>query len=84
ISRMAPHTKHYHVEDIASTRVHRHLIPGCGAIDFEAVLREIRRSSYDGWLTVELYPYLDDPDGAGRQAKEYIERVGTRVMGGYS
>lgn len=76
IARMAPHTRHYHLEDIAATREHRHLIPGQGAIDFPAVLREIARSGYQGWITVELYPYVDDPDGAGRQAKEYLERMG--------
>jgi len=75
IAQLAPHTKHYHIEDIAATREHRHLIPGHGAIDFAAVLGEIARTGYDGWITVELYPYLDNPDDAGREAKEYLERV---------
>jgi sugar phosphate isomerase/epimerase len=75
IARMGPHTKHYHIEDIAVTREHRHLIPGRGAIDFAAVLREIARTGYDGWITVELYPYLDNPDDAGREAKSFLERV---------
>jgi sugar phosphate isomerase/epimerase len=75
IARMAPHTKHYHVEDIAATREHAHLIPGRGAIDFSAVFREIERTGYHGWVTVELYPYIDDPDAAGREAKRYIERM---------
>jgi len=75
IAKMAAHTKHYHIEDIAATRVHQHLIPGRGAIDFEATLREIAQSGYDGWITVELYPYLDDPDTAGREAKEFLEGV---------
>jgi len=75
IARMAPHTKHYHVEDIAPSRVHRHLVPGRGAIDFEATLRAIARSGYDGWITVELYPYVENPDEAGREAKEYLEGV---------
>jgi sugar phosphate isomerase/epimerase len=73
IPRMAPHTRHYHIEDIAATREHRHLIPGEGAIDVRAVLREIARSGYQGWVTVELYPYIDDPDQAGRRAKQYLE-----------
>ena len=72
---MAPHTKHYHLEDIAATRGHAHLVPGRGAIDFPAVLREIAASGYEGWITVELYPYIDDPDAAGREAKEYLERL---------
>jgi sugar phosphate isomerase/epimerase len=53
-------TRHYHVEDIAASRVHEHLIPGRGAIDFAEVLGAIRATGYKGWLTVELYPYLDD------------------------
>ena len=75
IARMAPHTKHYHIEDIAATRKHAHLVPGRGAIDFPAVLREIARSGYQGWITVELYPYIDDPDAAGREAKRFLETI---------
>jgi sugar phosphate isomerase/epimerase len=72
IARMASHTRHYHIEDIASSRVHAHLIPGRGAIDFRATLREIAKTGYDGWVTVELYPYIEDPDGAGREARTFI------------
>jgi sugar phosphate isomerase/epimerase len=75
IARMAPHTRHYHLEDIPPSREHRHMIPGRGAIDFPAVLREIAVSGYQGWVTVELYPYIDDPDQAGREAKLFIERL---------
>jgi sugar phosphate isomerase/epimerase len=75
IARMAPHTKHYHIEDIAADRSHQHLIPGRGAIDFRTTLRRIAQSGYDGWITVELYPYLDDPDAAGREAKVFLESV---------
>ncbi|MGA2059011.1 MAG: sugar phosphate isomerase/epimerase family protein [Thermoguttaceae bacterium] len=75
IAPMAPHTKHYHIEDIADTRKHAHLIPGRGAIDFPAVLSEIVKSSYKGWVTVELYPYIDNPDEAGREAKKFLEDV---------
>jgi sugar phosphate isomerase/epimerase len=79
IARMAPHTKHYHIEDIGRTREHRHLIPGRGAIDFAAVLREIDKSGYQGWITVELYPYIDDPDQAGREAKNHLEGLAGRT-----
>jgi sugar phosphate isomerase/epimerase len=69
---LAPHIRHYHLEDIAATRVHHHLVPGTGAIDFSAVVSAIRATGYDGWLTVELYPFLDDPDAAARQALELL------------
>ncbi|MGA2033489.1 MAG: sugar phosphate isomerase/epimerase family protein [Thermoguttaceae bacterium] len=75
IARMAPHTRHYHIEDIAATRAHRHLVPGEGAIDFPAVLREITNSGYQGFVTVELYPYIDDPDAAGATAKRVLEKA---------
>ncbi len=63
---------HYHFEDIAATRVHKHLIPGHGAIDFAATLLEIKKTGYRGWITVELYPYIDNPDNAAREAKQYL------------
>lgn len=68
VAKMASHTVHYHLEDIAATRVHQHLIPGHGAIDFAATIEAIKATGYDGWLTVELYPYGDDPDGAAAEA----------------
>ena len=79
IARMTTHTKHYHIEDIAATREHAHLIPGRGAIDFPATLREIARSGYDGWITVELYPYIEDPDAAGREALAFLRQIMTKL-----
>jgi sugar phosphate isomerase/epimerase len=78
IERMRGDTDHYHFEDIAMTRVHKHLIPGQGAIDFRAVLAAIGPNYCDmaeRWITVELYPFIDDPDAAGREAKDYLERI---------
>jgi len=72
VAKMQEQTVHYHLEDIAATRVHQHLIPGHGAIDFAATLSEIAKTGYDGWLTVELYPYIDNPDEAARSAREYL------------
>jgi sugar phosphate isomerase/epimerase len=74
VAKMAPHTRHYHLEDIAASRVHQHLVPGRGAIDFAATLSAIAKTGYDGWLTVELYPYLDDPDAAAREAKDFLTK----------
>jgi sugar phosphate isomerase/epimerase len=72
IKRLSSLTMHYHIEDIAASRVHEHLIPGRGAIDFPPVLEAIAKTGYDGWLTVELYPYLEDPDEAGREAHNHL------------
>jgi len=82
IARLAPQIRHYHVEDIAATRVHHHLVPGTGAIDFAGVVGAIRSTGYDGWLTVELYPEIDDPDAAGRGAMRVLAPLlGRRVPG---
>ncbi len=75
VEQMAPHTVHYHLEDIAASRKHEHLIPGQGAIDFPATLAAIQQTGYDGWLTVELYPYVDNPDAAAREAKDFLMRT---------
>lgn len=74
IASLSRWTRHYHVEDIAATRVHEHLIPGHGAIDFAAVSMAICATGYNEWITVELYPYLDDPDAAGQEALDYLTR----------
>jgi sugar phosphate isomerase/epimerase len=72
IAKLARHIRHYHFEDIAATRVHHHLVPGTGAINFTEVIAAIRKTGYDGWLTVELYPFIDDPDTAARSAREVL------------
>jgi len=37
------------------------------------VVRAIRATGYDGWLTVELYPNIDDPESAARGAMEVLK-----------
>ena len=73
IAALALYTRHYHLEDIAATRVHHHLPPGDGAIDFAEVIAAIRKTGYDGWLTVELYPSQEKPDEAARQAYNVLK-----------
>jgi sugar phosphate isomerase/epimerase len=75
ILRLAKFIRHVHLEDIAATRVHHHLVPGEGSIDFAAALKAIQRISYAGWVTIELYPYVDDPDAAARTARERILKI---------
>jgi sugar phosphate isomerase/epimerase len=75
IPRVARYIRHFHLEDIAATRVHHHLIPGEGAIDFAAALRAIRSIGYTGWVTIELYPYVEDPDEAASRALRHIQGV---------
>lgn len=75
VYKMADYIGHFHIEDIAPDRVHRHLIPGEGGIDFSAVFRAIDGVGYRGFVTVELYPYQEDPVSAARAALEYLDNV---------
>jgi sugar phosphate isomerase/epimerase len=79
VQRLAPYIRHFHLEDIAASRIHHHLIPGEGAIDFESTLQAIQSIGYDGWITIELYPYVDDPDAAARIAFERVSEIMTRA-----
>lgn len=63
---------HMHVEDIAPTREHNHLIAGKGAIDFENIFRVMARMGYGGDISLELYPYVDIPDEAGRESRRHL------------
>jgi sugar phosphate isomerase/epimerase len=75
IPRVAKYIRHFHLEDIAATRVHHHLVPGEGAIDFAGTLRAIQSITYRGWVTIELYPYVEDPDGAARTALQRVKHI---------
>lgn len=75
IPQVAKYIRHFHLEDIAATRVHQHLIPGEGAIDFASALRAIRAIGYQSWITIELYPYVANPDEAARLALERVTAI---------
>lgn len=72
---MAGEYVHVHLEDIAATRVHQHLVPGEGAIDFAALFEALDDAGYDGWITIELYPFLDDAAGVARRAMKHLRRL---------
>jgi sugar phosphate isomerase/epimerase len=72
VHRLKKHIRHVHLEDIAETRVHAHLIPGDGAIDLRAALQSLQAVGYAGWVTIELYPYVDNPDHAAYLARERV------------
>jgi sugar phosphate isomerase/epimerase len=70
---------HMHVEDIAATREHNHLIAGLGAIDFEGVFQTMERLGYDGDISLELYPYVDRPDEAGQKSRDHLLPIFARA-----
>jgi len=70
--KLKGYARHVHFEDIAASRKHRHVLPGDGAIDLPGVIRTMSAEGYDGWITVELYPYEDSPYETACAALKYI------------
>lgn len=64
---------HVHLEDIAASRVHNHLIPGLGDVKFLDTFRAMVRLKYQGDISLELYPYEDVPEFAGRESLAYLK-----------
>ena len=72
VLELSDYIEHFHLADIAHTRVHNHLIPGRGAIDFRSVFDAMDDVGYRGFVTVELYPYQDNPIEAAKEAYDYL------------
>ncbi len=70
-----PWIAHIHLEDIREDRIHQHLIPGRGAMNWPAIFSAIRTIQYGGWITVELYPYESTAEEAARAAIDFIQKV---------
>lgn len=75
VDKLLPYTKHYHLEDIAANRVHEHLIPGTGAIDIPGVLKAIKNTGYEGFITIELYPFQTTAIETAKQSYDYVKSV---------
>jgi len=70
---------HVHIEDIAATRVHHHLIAGHGVIRFLDIFKTMVELNYQGDISLELYPYTDTPESAGQESLEYLHPIFKKV-----
>jgi sugar phosphate isomerase/epimerase len=66
---------HVHLEDIAPSREHNHLIAGHGCIEFGKIFETMVHLEYEGDISLELYPYLDAPEEAGRESLEHLRPI---------
>jgi sugar phosphate isomerase/epimerase len=80
IYKLCEYIEHFHLADIATNRIHNHLIPGEGSINFRSVLKTIESIGYKGFVTVELYPYQHNPKEAAKRAYEYLMRYYTDIL----
>ncbi|MCU4927063.1 sugar phosphate isomerase/epimerase [Halobacteria archaeon AArc-dxtr1] len=76
IRRCAGHLTGVHLEDIVGgiRGKHYHRIPGEGDLDFEAVFAALDEIDYDGFATMELYTYPDEPDRAAAAAYDALKK----------
>lgn len=76
IRRTAGRITGVHLEDIVGGRrgKHYHRIPGDGDLDFRAVFDALDDVGYDGFATLELYTYPDEPDRAAREAYDELSQ----------
>ena len=72
IRRQAGQVAHVHLEDIGKNRVHQHLLPGRGVIDFAAIFAALEAVGYAGWTTVELYPFEATAAETARRAIKHL------------
>ena len=75
IHKMRDYIHHIHLEDIDSSRKHHHLIPGHGSIDFKEIFSSLNSINYDGFITVELYPYQDNPQEAASESIRFLKPI---------
>lgn len=76
IHRSAGHITGVHLEDIEGGRrgKHYHLVPGEGDLDFGAIFDALDDVDYDGFATLELYTYPDEPDRVAKEAHEALSQ----------
>lgn len=67
---------HFHLEDIPLSRKHQHILLGQGGIDITGVLEQIKKIDYQGFVTVELYPYQDTAAQTAILANNFLRENG--------
>ncbi len=63
-----------HVEDIRG-RVHHHLVPGEGDVNFREIRAAIEETEYSGFLTIELYTCAEAPERAGTLSLSFLRAL---------
>ena len=71
IAKALPYAKHIHIEDFKD-KVHYHLIPGTGEMDFDKIFQLIKANHFAEVISVELYTFTDNWEQALGQSISYL------------
>jgi sugar phosphate isomerase/epimerase len=63
-----------HLEDIKG-RTHKHLMFGEGDVDFRALFKTLGEIRYAGDVTMDLYPFKDEPETTLRRCGSFLSSV---------
>jgi sugar phosphate isomerase/epimerase len=78
VFKLANYIHHFHLADIKN-KIHYHLIPGSGSINFKKIIKSINEIGFDGFITVELYPYKDNPTEAALESLRYLNEISKTI-----
>jgi sugar phosphate isomerase/epimerase len=74
VNELKDYIHHFHLADIKD-KIHNHLILGMGSIDIKNILDSISKIEFIGFITVELYPYKDNPSKAALESFEFLKNI---------
>ncbi|MBY7142811.1 sugar phosphate isomerase/epimerase [Virgibacillus sp. NKC19-3] len=80
VEQMGPYIWNIHLEDILGTK-HYHLIPGDGSMNFKAILQHLQSMDYRGFITIELYTYVDQPIYAAERSIAFLRPLMDKIKG---
>ena len=74
--RLADYADHVHLEDIPADRRHEHTQLGDGTMNVDEFLWVVDSRGYEGFVTVELYPYEATAAETAHEAMAYLDEHG--------
>jgi sugar phosphate isomerase/epimerase len=74
--QLIEYVDHVHLEDIPANRSHEHTQLGDGEMPISDFLEALDSRGYDGFVTIELYPYEETAAETAREAMSYLEDGG--------